>query len=63
MLAIDTTPALLNLERAERVAKDLQQGDTNWTYLLEHDKTFNNLYLVAIYDEVGEFVSYFTGRG
>ncbi|HCW04101.1 MAG TPA: hypothetical protein DGK91_05945 [Clostridium sp.] len=62
MLLIDTTPALFKPEQAERIAQELQNGDPDWNYRVKHDPTGRGNSLIEIYDEDGEFVSFFTGR-
>lgn len=60
MLLIDTTPTAYSNSRAEWVARELQRGDPEWTYRVK-PLTGGKYSYVAIYDEHGDFISYFTG--
>ena len=58
------SPTLLNLphklftpERAEIVAKTLNDSDDDWTYVVQHCPQGTGLSFIKIFDEDGEFVS------
>lgn len=52
---INNVGTLYQPENAERLAKELQNGDPDWTYKVEHyDSGWS---AIKIYDEDGEFVA------
>lgn len=58
MAMINTRPLVTTVENAEKIASELQSGDNLWTYHVEVE--FIDLAQIAIYDEEGEFVGYWT---
>ena len=60
MKKIDTTPKLFAPVEAERVAADLAANDEDWSYEADHDPKGTGYSRVAIFDEDGEFVAFFS---
>lgn len=57
---LDTTPKLFAREDAIVFARKLQEEDPDWTYTAQHDPNGTGYSRIAIYDEEGEFVAFFT---
>jgi len=55
MKMLDTTSKLYQPKKAEELAAELQAGDPDWTYKVEHyDSGWS---AILIFDEDGEFVA------
>lgn len=48
--------SLLEPERAEQIALDLQEEDPDWSYQVRHDPKGTGLSFIEIFDEEGKFV-------
>ena len=59
MKKLDTTHQLFSPAEAEKVAKELQQGDPEWQYEVIHDPAKTGFSFIEIYDENGDFVENF----
>ncbi len=57
MKLIDTTHSLFPPEDAERIAKEMQEKDEDWSYVVKHDPKKTGLSFIEIYDEDGNFVA------
>ena len=57
MKTLDATNQFFIREKAEVVAKQLNAGDDDWTYVVKHDLTGKGYSFMEIYDEDGLFVS------
>jgi len=57
---IDTTPKNFTLVPACEAVADLRSGDQEWTYNVVPAFGFPGFYWIAIFDETGQFVSYWT---
>ena len=55
---LNTRPMTTPNEVATQIAANLQSGDEEWTYIVE--PFTKELSRIAIYDEDGEFVGYWT---
>jgi len=52
---LDTTEKLFTKEKADQVAKEMNESD-DWTYIPNHDPKGTGYSFIEIYDETGEFV-------
>ncbi len=57
MKMLDTTEKLFTPKDAERMAKTLQAGDSDWTYTVVHCPKGTGYSFIEIHDEDGDFVS------
>ncbi len=61
MLKINNTPKLFNIDKVEAAVAELQAGDPDWTYVaVNADGSEGPFASIKIYDEDGEFVSFWT---
>lgn len=56
MKLLDTTPKAFEPEEAERIAKELQLSDPEWTYKVIHDPKGTGWSYIEIFDDEGFFV-------
>ena len=59
MKKLDTTHKTFQPAKAEKVAKELQVNDPDWTYIVNHDPKGTGLSFIEIYDENNDFVERF----
>lgn len=57
-LKLKNTPSLFKPEKAEKVAKELSEGDSDWTYKVVHDPKGKGYSFIEIHDESGDLVGY-----
>lgn len=59
MIKLDTTPTLFNLDKVEKIAAEIREGDPDWTYeIVNGDGSKGPYASIRILDEEGEFVGY-----
>ena len=58
MLTLNTTPKLYNPNEAEAIAAEMNDGDDDWTYEVDHDPKGTGYSRIIVKDEDGEFVAY-----
>lgn len=57
MKVMNSTHQLFNPAKAEIIANDMNQGDPDWKYVVNHDPRGTGYSFIEIFDEEGEFVS------
>ena len=56
MKTLDTTYKLYKPQEAEKVVKELSEGDPDWTYKVVHDPSGKGYSFIEVYDEDNNFV-------
>lgn len=53
---LDTIYKLFTPAEAEKIAKEMQENDPDWKYIVNHDPTGKGFSFIEVYDEDGQFV-------
>ena len=62
-MKINTVPALYRMEVAVKMAMELNAGDPEWLYVIDHDPKGTGLCRIAIHEyETFEFIAFWTGE-
>jgi len=56
MKLLDTTYNLYPPKKAEKIAKDMQANDLDWTYKVVHDPKITGYSFIEVYDENNKLI-------